>query len=54
MRDTSYYANMGIVRPGGSSLIDKRVSSRLVHHGDDAMNAIEENLNRLTLDIPDI
>ena len=38
---------------GGASPLDKRAGSRFVPQGDDITGELEENLERLTLDIPD-
>ena len=46
-------ADVGVTRPGGSFPMDKRARARIVHRGDDELMEIEENLDRLTLDIPD-
>ena len=32
--------------------MDKRVGARFVHQGDDQLGELEDNLERLTLDIP--
>ena len=44
---------VGAARPGGASPLDSRVGSRFVPQGDDIAEELEENLERLTLDIPD-
>ena len=49
MRDVSYHANVGIMRPGGSSSIDRKAGAQFVCQDDDEMNDIEDNLNRITL-----
>ena len=33
--------------------MDRRVGAQFVHQGDDQLGELEENLERLTLDIPD-
>ena len=47
------HANVRAARPGGSSPLDRRARSRFVPRGDDIIRELEENLERLTLDIPD-
>ena len=47
------HANVGAARPGGASTLDRRVGARFVPQGDDITGELEENLERLTLDILD-
>ena len=47
------HAYVGAVRPGGASLLDRRARARFVPQRDDITGEPEENLERLTLDIPD-
>ena len=47
------HTDVGVARPGGSSPLDRREGARFVPQGDDMMGELEENLERLTLDIPD-
>ena len=47
------HANVGDARPGGSSRMDRREGALFVHRGDDELTKLEENLDILTLDIPD-
>ena len=44
----------GAVRPGGASPLDRRARARFVPQGDDITGELEENLERLTMDIPDV
>ena len=52
MRLKFFHADVGGARPGGSSPLDRRAKAHFVPQGDDVMGYIEENLERLTLDIP--
>ena len=52
-RPKYFHAYVGLTRPGGSSPLDRRAGARFVQWGDDLMGEIEENLERLTLDIHD-
>ena len=55
LRHVSYYAYVGIAIPRGSSPIDRRFSAWFVcQEVDDEMTKLMENLNRMTLDIPNI
>ena len=47
------HADVGAARPGGASPLDRRVGAHFVPQGDDVTWKLEENLERLTLDIPD-
>ena len=53
MRPKYFDAYFGAARPGGSSPLDRRARARFVPQGDDVIGELEENLERLTLDIPD-
>ena len=53
-RPTSSHADVGLASTRGSSPIDRRYGDIFVNCGDDEMTKLEENLNRLTLDIPNI
>ena len=53
MRLECFYANVGAARPGGASLLDRRSEAHFVPQGGDMIEELEENLERLTLDIPD-
>ena len=46
------HADVGALRPGGASPLDRRAGARFMPHGDDITRELEENLDRLTLDIP--
>ena len=47
------HVDVGAMRPGGASPLDRRVEACFVPQGDDITGELEENLERLTLDIPD-
>ena len=49
----SFHADVGDSRPGVSSPIDKQARALFVHCGYDELTELEENINWLTLDIPD-
>ena len=53
-RPVCLHADVGAVRPGGASPLDRRAGARFVPQGDDITRKLEENLERLTLDIPDV
>ena len=53
MRPENLHADVGAARPGGASPLDRRAGARFVSWGDDITRKLEENLERLTLDIPD-
>ena len=53
MRPISLHADVGAARPGGTSPLDRRVEACFVPQSDDITGELEENLKRLTLDIPD-
>ena len=46
------HAYVGAARPGGGSPLDRRAGSRFVPQGDGITRELEENLERLTLNIP--
>ena len=46
------HADVGAARPGGESPLDRKVRACFVPQGDDNTMELEENLERLTLDIP--
>ena len=54
MRLKCFHADVRGARPGGSSPLDRRAGARFVPQDDDVMGELEENLERLTLDIPDV
>ena len=47
------HADVGAARLGGASPLDRRAGARFVPQGDDIIKELEENLERLALDIPD-
>ena len=53
MRLVCSHANFGVARAGGASPLDRRAGARFIPWGDDITEELEENLERLTLDIPD-
>ena len=53
MRHVCLHADVGAARPGGASPLDRKARARFVPQGDDITRELEENLERLTLDIPD-
>ena len=53
MRPICSHADVGAARPGGASPLDRRVGARFIPWGDDIIREMEENLERLTLDVPD-
>ena len=53
MRQVYYHVGVGVARPGGASLLDSQAGAHFVPQGDDITEELEENLERLTLDIPD-
>ena len=53
MRLECFHANVGEAWPGGGSPLDRWAGARFVPQGDDVTEELEENLERLTLDIPD-
>ena len=52
MRPVYSHADVGAARPGGASPLDRQGGAGLVPWGDDITRELEENLERLTLDIP--
>ena len=54
MRPVCLHADVGVVRPRGASPLDRRAGARFVPQGDDITEELEENLERLTLDIPNV
>ena len=48
----NFHADVGAAQPRGSSPLDRRAGARFVQQGDDPMGELKENLERLTLDIP--
>ena len=52
-RPICLHADVGAARPGGASPLDRRAGAHFVPYGDDITGEMEENLERLTLDIPD-
>ena len=53
MRPEHFHADIGAVRPGGASPLDRRAGACFVLQGDDVTKELEENLERLTLEILD-
>ena len=53
MRPVYSHADVGAMRPRGASPLDRRTGACFVPRGDDITRELEENLERLTLDIPD-
>ena len=53
MRSVHSHADVRAARPREASPLDRRVGARFVPQGDDITGELEENLERLTLDIPD-
>ena len=53
MRPVYSHADVGATRPGGASPLDRQAGACFVPHGDDITEELEENLERLTLDITD-
>ena len=53
MRPICLHAYVGAARLGGASPLDRRAGACFVPQGDDITGELEENLERLTLDIPD-
>ena len=51
-RDLSH-ADVGAAQPGEASPLDRRAGARFVPQGDDITGELEENLERLSLDILD-
>ena len=47
------HADVGAVRLGGASPLDRRAGAHFVLQGDDINGELEEKLESLTLDIPD-
>ena len=47
------HADVGTARPGGESPLDRQAGARFVPQGDNITGELEENLERLNLDIPD-
>ena len=52
-RTICLHADVGAARPGGASPLDRKARACFVPQGDDITGELEENLERLTLDIPD-
>ena len=52
-RPVCLHADVGLVRPRGEFPLDRKVGARFMPQGDDITRKLEENLDRLTLDIPD-
>ena len=53
MRPIYSHADVGAARLQGESPLDRRARAHFVPQGDDITGELEENLERLTLDIPD-
>ena len=52
-RPVCLHVYAGAARPGGASLLNRQARARFVPQGDDITGELEENLERLTMDIPD-
>ena len=52
-RPVCLHVDVGVARPGGESPLDRQARARFMPQGDDITGELEENLERLTLDIPD-
>ena len=48
-----FHVDVGAAWPGGDSLLDRWAGARFVPQGNDITGELEENLERLTLEIPD-
>ena len=46
------HAHVGVARPRGAYPLDRRARACFMPQGDDIIGELEENLERLTLDIP--
>ena len=53
MRPKHFHVDVGAARPGGASPLDRWAGSCFVPQGENVTGELEENLERLTLDIPD-
>ena len=53
MRPIYSHVDVGAARPRGASPLDRQAGARFVPQGDDITRELDENLERLTLDIPD-
>ena len=51
MRPVYSHAYVGAARPGGDSPLDRRGGAHFVPRSDDIIMELEENMERLTLDI---
>ena len=52
-RPVCLHVDVGAARPRGASPLNRRFGARFMPQGDDITEEMEENLERLTLDIPD-
>ena len=52
MRPGYFHADVGATQLGGASPLDRLFRSFFLPQGDDITGELEENLERLTLDIP--
>ena len=52
-RPVCLHADVGAARPGGASPFDRSARARFMPQGDDITEELEDNLERLTLDILD-
>ena len=52
-RPVCLHADVGTSRPRGASPLDRRARACFMPQGDDITGELEENLEKLTLDIPD-
>ena len=48
-----FHVDVGATQPGGASPLDRRAGAHFVPQGNDVTGELEENLDRLTLDILD-
>ena len=53
MRPIYSHVDVGVAQPGGASSFDSQTGVCFVPQGDDITGELEENLERLTLDISD-
>ena len=52
-RPVCLHADVGAARHGGASPLDSQARAHFVPQGDDIIKELEENLERLNMDIPD-
>ena len=51
-RPVCLHVDVGAARPGGAYPLDRGAGAHFMPQGDDITGELEENLERLTLDIP--